>query len=448
MPPLTGLQIQKLLPGTNCKKCGVNTCLAFAMKLAAKNADLSECPDVSEEAQAILGAAAAPPIRTVSIGAGDEAVSVGGETVMFRHEKTFANPTAIGCALDDAMASAEIERRVRAAAAYRLERVGQELRLDLLSVACRSGDAERFLATLDQVASLWERGIVVQSDEPALLRRAAQRLAGRKPLLASASSGSAAELGEVAKATGSALAVAADNMDDLVAGVEALESIDFRDIFLELRADSLCEHLQNNIIMRRGALKAGLKTLGYPTLKVVQTGNAFDDAVEAGLEIAKYGGVVVLPEFDPATLVSLLTMRQNLYTDPQKPVQVEPAIYPVGEPDATSPVFVTTNFSLTYFIVSGEIENAGISAWLVVPECEGMSVLTAWAAGKFGGEQIGAFAKEAGLEQRTGSRKIVIPGHVARISGELEEAMPGWQVIVGPAEAADLERFVKEVLPT
>jgi acetyl-CoA decarbonylase/synthase complex subunit gamma len=416
------------------------------MKLAGKNAELSECPDVSEDAKAIIGAAAAPPIRTVTIGAGDDAVAVGGETVMFRHEKTLVNQTAIGIRLDDTMAEAEIERCVREAAGYSLERVGEEIRLDLVGVTFRSGTSERFLSTIDRVASLWNRAIVVRCDEPALLREAAEKLEGRRPLLASVNALSAEELCDVAKATGAALAVAADDMDDLVAGVEVLERNDFRDIFLELRTDSLCEHIQNNIIIRRGALKAGLGTLGYPTLKFVHTGNPFDDAIEAGLEVTKYGGVVVLPGFDPATLVSLLTMRQNIYTDPQKPVQVEPNIYPVGEPDAKSPVFVTTNFSLTYFIVSGEIENSGISAWLLVPECEGMSVLTAWAAGKFNGEQIGAFAKEFKLEERTESRTIVIPGHVARISGETEEAMPGWQVVVGPAEAADLESFVKEVM--
>jgi len=446
MPPLTGLQIQKLLPGTNCRKCGLNTCLAFAMKLAGKKAELSECPDVSEEAKAILGAAAAPPIRTVSIGAGASAVAVGGETVMFRHEKTFVNQTAIGIALDDTLGEEEIERRVRDVSGYCLQRVGEELRVDLLSVAFRSGANGRFLSTIDRVASLWDRAIAVRCDEPARLREAAEKLEGRRPLLASANADSAEELRDVARATGSVLAVAADDMDGLVATVGSLEENDFRDILLELRTDDLCEHIQNHIIIRRGALKAGLKSLGYPMLKFVHTGNPFDDAVEAGLEVTKYGGVVVLPEFDPATLVSLLTMRQNVYTDPQKPVQVEPNIYPVGEPDATSPVFVTTNFSLTYFIVSSEIENSGISAWLLVPECEGMSVLTAWAAGKFSGEQIGAFAREARLEERTDNRTIVIPGYVARILGETEEAMPGWQVIVGPAEAGDLEGFVKRVL--
>jgi|TARA_Y100000031_G_scaffold148332_1_gene184504 acetyl-CoA decarbonylase/synthase complex subunit gamma len=446
MPPLTGLQIQKLLPGTNCKECGLNTCLAFAMKLAAKKADLAECPDVSEQSKAILGAASAPPIRSVVLGVGANTVTAGGETVMFRHEKTFVNQTAIGVALDDTMTDLELEQRTRATAEYSLERVGEEIRLDLISVAFRSGANDRFLPALDKAASCWDRAIVVRSDEPSALCDAAKRLEGRRPLLASATRDTAEEVCGVAKSTGAALAVTADNMDDLVAAVEVLENNDFKDIFLELRADSLSEHLQNNIIIRRGALKSGLKVLGYPTLKFVETGNPLDDAIEAGVEVAKYGGLVILPTFEPATLVSLLAMRQSIFTDPQKPIQVDPKIYRIGEPDFNSPVFVTTNFSLTYFIVTGELENSGISAWLLVPECEGMSVLTAWAAGKFDGDTIGSFAKEVHLEDQTSNRKIVIPGHVAQISGELEDAMPGWEVIVGPQEAGDLESFVKNVL--
>jgi acetyl-CoA decarbonylase/synthase complex subunit gamma len=446
MAPLTGLQIQKLLPKTNCKECGSNTCLAFAMKLAAKKADLSECPYASDEAKAVLGAAAEPPVRTVTVGTEGHALTTGGETVMFRHEKTFVNQTGLGLAVDDTLSDEELRQRVGALAAYKLERVGQELAGDLVSVACKSGSVDRLLATLDTVTALWGGAIAVRTEDVSALKAAAEKLQGRRPLLASATPATAVELAEAAKAAGAALAVCADNFDALAATVEKLREADFRDIFLELRADSLCEHFQNNTIIRRGALKAGLKCLGYPTLKYIDTGNEFDDALEAGLEIAKYGGIAVLNDFDPAVWVSLLALRQNIYTDPQKPIQVEPKIYPIGEPDDTSPVFVTTNFSLTYFIVSGEIENAGQSAWLLVPECEGLSVLTAWAAGKFGGAKIGAFAKEVGIENVTADRRMVIPGYVAQISGELEEALPGWRIIVGPQEASDMEGFVKNVM--
>ena len=446
MAKLSGLEIQKLLPKTNCKECGSNTCLAFAMKLAAKKAELSECPYVSDEAKSILGAASEPPIRTVTVGVGANAFNIGGETVLYRHEKTFVNQTAFGLALDDTLSPEEINKQVTAFAAYSLERVGEKLQPNLVSVGCKSNSSERFLAALDEVLSVWDRPIAVQSDDPAILRGAAEKLKGKKAVLASATPATLDELCKVAIESGSVLAVTADNFNDIAAMTEKLQSNGFRDILIELRANSLSEHYQNNSIMRRSALKGGVKALGYPILSYINTGNAIDDAVEAGIEIAKYGGVVVLPEFDPATYVSLLALRQSIYTDPQKPIQVEPKIYAIGEPTENSPVFVTTNFSLTYFIVSGEIENAGLSAWLLVPECEGMSVLTAWAAGKFSGAKIASFAKEVELANCTRNQKLIIPGYVAQISGELEEAMPGWQVIVGPQEAGDLESFIKSVI--
>lgn len=443
---MNGLQIQKLLPKTNCKECGCNTCLAFAIKLAAKKAELAECPYVSDEAKVILAAAAEPPIRTVTLGTGDDTFKAGGETVTFRHEKTFVNQTGLGLAVNDGMSDDELERRVKELGDYSLERVGEMLTPDLISIAYKSGSRDRFLTVCEKVATEWGRSIAIRTDDSEVLCAAAERLHGRRPLLASATLATVEELRRIADDTGSVLAVAADNFDDLVLMSEKLRTSGFREVFLELRADSLCEHLQNNTIIRRGALKAGIKSLGFPTLKYIDAGNPLDDAIEAGIEITKYGGLIVLREFDPAVFTSLLTLRQNIFTDPQKPIQVEPKVYPIGEPDENSPVFLTTNFSLTYFIVSGEIENAGASAWLVVPECEGLSVLTAWAAGKFGGDKIGAFVKESGLQERISSRKIVIPGYVAQISGELEEALPGWQVLVGPREAGDIESFVKNVL--
>ncbi|HEY3323906.1 MAG TPA: acetyl-CoA decarbonylase/synthase complex subunit gamma [Planctomycetota bacterium] len=443
---LTGLQIQKLLPKTNCKECGCSTCLAFAMKLAGKKAELKECPYVSEEAKAILGAASEPPIRTVTLGAGPAVFKAGGETVAYRHEKTFCNQTGLGLAIDDTLDDAALKAAIQPFAAYSLPRVGEILRPDLLSVSYKSRSLPRFLSVLEQAAGLWDRAIAVRSDDPAALKAAAERFAGKKILLASATSATVDELLPVAQKNGAALALAGSHFDSLTQMTGKLQEKGFRDIFLELRADSLCEHFANNTIARRAALKSGVKTLGYPILNYINTGNVYDDAAEAGIEIAKYGGLTILPKFDPALFMPLLTLRQNIYTDPQKPIQVEPKIYAVGEPSENSPVFVTTNFSLTYFIVSGEIENAGVSAWLVVPECEGLSVLTAWAAGKFGGAKIGTFVKESGIESKIKSRTIVIPGYVAQISGELEEALPGWRVIVGPQEAIDIESFVKNVL--
>jgi acetyl-CoA decarbonylase/synthase complex subunit gamma len=219
----------------------------------------------------------------------------------------------------------------------------------------------------------------------------------------------------------------------------------FNDIILNFQTNSLAEEFQVNSIARRAALKDNYKPLGYPSLSFAETGDQMEDTVMVINEISKYGGICVLSSFDPAQMSALMTLRLNIYTDPQKPIQVEPKVYPVGEPDENSPVFVTTNFSLTYFIVSGEIENSGTSAWLLVPECEGMSVLTAWAAGKFSGSSIAKFAKEIELEKQVKTREIIIPGYVAQISGELEESMAGWKVLVGPQEAADIESYVKAI---
>jgi acetyl-CoA decarbonylase/synthase complex subunit gamma len=443
---LSGLQIQKLLPKTNCKECGSNTCLAFAMKLAGKKAEPEECPYLSDEAKAILAAESEPPIRTVEVGTGDRTFKSGGETVLYRHEKTFFNETALGLSVSDAMDLPELEKRVRSFSEYSLERVGETLRPNLISVEFKSGSIEHFTATLGKVAELWDGPIVARTDDSAALTAAADSLRDRKILLASATPETVDELIPVAKDRGAVLALGARTMDELTGMVEKARDGGLRDLFLELRAECLSERFQNNTILRRAALKGGVKALGYPVLTYIDTGNEMDNAVEAGIEISKYGGVVVLPEFDPAVFVTLLTLRQNIFTDPQKPIQVEPKVYAIGEPDENSPVFLTTNFSLTYFIISGEIENSGISAWLVIPECEGMSVLTAWAAGKFGGAKVGAFVKQSGLEERINSRTIVIPGYVAQISGELEESLPGWKVLVGPQEAGDIESFVKNVL--
>ncbi len=443
---LTGLQIQKLLPKTNCKECGSNTCLAFAMKLAAKKAELKECPYVSEEAKTVLAAAAEPPIRTVTLGKGQGAFRSGGETVIHRHEKTFVNPTGLGVALEDTLEPAALEEEVRRIREHSVARVGETLRIDAVSVSARSGSPARFVEALLRVAALWDRALVARSDDPSLLRAAAEKLQGRGILLASAGPGTWRELVGVAKATGSALAAGASSLDELLELARALEGEGLRDIFLEPRAVGLAERFQTNVVLRRAALKARVKSLGYPILRYIETGDAVDDAVEAGIEIVKYGGLAVLRGFDPAVFLPLLTLRQNIFTDPQKPIQVEPKVYAIGEPGDESPVFVTTNFSLTYFIVSGEIENSGISAWLAVVECEGMSVLTAWAAGKLSGAKVASFIKESGLAGGSGGRKLVIPGYVTMISGELEEALPGWQVLVGPQEAAEIESFVKNVL--
>ncbi|MBN2449824.1 MAG: acetyl-CoA decarbonylase/synthase complex subunit gamma [Lentisphaeria bacterium] len=444
---LTGLQIQKLLPKTNCKECGCNTCLAFAMKLAAKKADLSECPYASEEARKVLGAAGEPPVRGVAFGPRRTLV-LGEETVLYRHEKTFVHQTALAIAVRDTDPSEEVETTLARMRDYVQERVGESIRLDMVAVCQRGRDVSAFVALARRAHEATGLPLVLCSPDPQALAAAATAVKGSHSLLASATPETADALWPVAKDNEHALALTGATLDDVASLAARLRETGCKDLVLQLPTHSLAEAFQANSIVRRGALRNGLKALGYPTLAFIDTGNRLQDTVAAVTEISKYGGICVLPSFDPAQLTALMTLRLNLYTDPQKPIQVDPRLYPIGEPTPQSPVFVTTNFSLTYFIVSGEIENAGISAWLLVPECEGMSVLTAWAAGKFSGSSVAKFAKEIDLDNQVASRQIIIPGYVAQISGELEENMPGWNVLVGPQEAADLESFIKARLKT
>jgi len=439
---LTGLQIQKLLPKTNCKECGVNTCLAFAMKLAARKAEIADCPYASDEAIKVLSEAYEPPVKGVQLGAA-KGLRLGEETVLYRHEKTFVNQTLLAVNINDTDDQGIIEDTLRAVKEYTVERVGEVIDLDMVAVTHLGGDGDAFV---DLAVRAWRevgKPLVLRCSDPAVLRRAAEAVSGSHSVLASATPDTADELVAVAKEHGHALALTAPDLDQLAATAGRLKGGGFNDLIGVFETHSLAERFQTNSIARRAAIKGNYKPLGLPFLRFVDEAGLVAGTVEAVNEIAKYGGICVLPAFDAAQIASLITLRLNIFTDPQKPIQVEPKVYPIGEPDADSPVFLTTNFSLTYFIVGGEIENSGLNAWLVVPECEGMSVLTAWAAGKFSGATVAKFCKEIGLEEQVNRREIIIPGYVAQISGDLEESLPGWSVLVGPQEASDIESFIK-----
>ncbi|MBP7585303.1 MAG: acetyl-CoA decarbonylase/synthase complex subunit gamma [Spirochaetes bacterium] len=442
---LTGLQIQKLLPGTNCKECGSNTCLAFAMKLAAKKADLSECPYASDEAKRVLGEATEPPVRAVALGEKGDIVT-GEETVLYRHEKTFVHPTLIAVTIRDTDDDAAVAAAIENIKSYRFERVGETFGIDMAALLQKGNDGARFIALAEKIAKETGKPLVLRSSNVSALKEASKKIKGSRSVLCAPAAASAEELLAAAKDDGHALALTGSMLDELFSIAQKIRDGGFLNVLLHFTTHSLAEQFQVNAIARTAAIKGGVKPLGFPFLRFIDSGNGLDDTVEAVTEIAKYGGIVALPGFDAAQIAALMTLRLNIFTDPQKPIQVEPNIYPIGEPTTESPVFVTTNFSLTYFVVSGEIENSGKSAWLVVPECEGMSVLTAWAAGKFNAEKIAAFMKERNADTMVTRKRLVIPGYVAQLSGELEESLPGWEILVGPQEAADIESFVKSRL--
>lgn len=444
MAKLTGLVIQKLLPNTNCKECGSNTCMAFAMKLASQKADLSQCPYASDEAKRVIGAASEPPVKGIELGS-DGKLKVGEETVLYRHEKTFVHPTIIAVNLNDTDSSEQIDATLKAIHEYELVRAGQMARVEMVSITQKSPDGKNFTELVRKAYEITKRPLILRAIDHNLLSEAAKIIKGSRSIIASATPQSVGVLKPIAQENGHVLAITASDLDQLVNLADQLKKEKFENIVLDFHAQNLDQAFMQNIVARRAALKDNFKPLGYPSLAFIDSLDLFDSTIRAMTEISKYGGICVLPNFDPAQLLTLMTQRMGLYTDPQKPIQVEPKVYPIGEPNKDSLVFVTTNFSLTFFLVSGEIENTGKSAWLIVPECEGMSVLTAWAAGKFNGRTIAKFIKEVKLEEMVNTRKIIIPGYVANISGELEDGLSGWKVLVGPQDAADIEGYLKSL---
>ena len=444
---LTGLEIYKLLPKTNCKECGFPTCLAFAMKLSQKGTELDKCPTVSDEAKTALDAAAAPPIKLVAIGAGERAFEIGNEVVLFRHEKTFYHqPGLVVRVKSDDPQLAETAARV---AGYEVERVGMKLRLDGLAVEHAAGDAAAYAAAVAaaRAAAPGLPLVLMSGDAAAIDAALSGGAAADRPLVHAATTANWQAMADVAAKHGCPLAIRAE-AGDLAGLAELSESVrgaGVEDILLDPGTTGLADDLAAFTQLRRLALKKGARALGFPIFALATAPTWQAELARATQAVAKYAGVVVIDHLEPAEVYALLTLRQNIYTDPQKPIQVEPKLYEVGTAGPDSPVLITTNFSLTYFSVSGEVEGAGVPAWLLVADSDGQSVLTAWAAGKFDAEKIAKTVKDSGIESRINHKKLVIPGHVAGLSGEVEEELPGWQIMVGPRDAADIPNYLKNV---
>lgn len=443
---LTGIQIFKLLPKTNCGECGVPTCLAFAMNLAGGKAELDKCPYVSDEAKEKLAAESAPPIRPVTIGTGDYAVKVGGETVLFRHEKTFVNPPGLAAVVSTAEDEASVNGKLERFKACQYDRVGLKLRAEMFVVQDTAGEADGFTALARKVVDGTGASLILKSDRVEALRAAAMALKDRKPLLYAATSANAEALGELAKEVACPLAVKGDgSIDSVIALTEKLTGMGLKDLVIDTGNRDLKKVFEDQVLIRRAALKDRFRPLGFPTIIMANemADNLMDETLVTATFIAKYGALIALSDFQPHALFPLFLERLNIYTDPQRPMTAEQGIYPINNPDENSPVLVTCNFSLTYFIVSGEIESSRVPSWLCVQDTEGLSVMTAWAAGKFSGESVGTFINKCGIKDKVKHRNIIIPGYAAGISGELEEELGGWTVTVGPREASQIPKFLK-----
>ncbi len=442
---LTGIQIFKLLPKTNCKECGVPTCLAFAMNLASGKAELDTCPHVSEEAREKLSEASAPPIRPVVIGKGVRECKAGGETVLYRHEKTFFNPTILSATVSSDISDADLEAKLVRFNSIQYERVGLNLRPELIAVKDTGGDKEGFAKTAEKIAKTSEFNIILMTEDADVMKAGVDACGFKRPLLYAATDATADAFGALAKENDLPLAVKADSIEAVRPLIEKLTGMGLKDLVIDSGARELKQALEDQVAIRRAALKSGDRVFGFPTITLPceMASNSDMETLIAAMFISKYGGIVVMSDFSGETVFPLLLERLNIFTDPQRPMTVTEGIYEIGNPDENSPVLVTTNFALTYFIVSGEVEGSKVPVWLLIKDSEGLSVLTAWAAGKFAGDDVGTFVKKSGIMDKIKHKKLVIPGFAAAIAGDVEEELPGWDIIIGPREAAHLPGFLK-----
>jgi len=444
---LSGLEIFKKLPKTNCKDCGFPTCLAFAMQLAAGKVELEKCPHISEEVKEALSEASQPPILKVEIGAGNDSFVIGEETVMFRHDRTFVNQNAFAVTVEDDMDSSKIEEIIKDVNEIAYERVGQILKLDAICIKNKSKDKDKFLEVTDKVASLTKIPLILVSSDTEILKSAAGKFKENKPLIHAATADNIDFFIALGKETGCPIAVRGKSFEDIAVVTGKMREAGIKNLVIDIGSRDFKDDYYNQIILRMAAIKQKNRLFGYPT--IVFPGEMTDDPLKetliASVFVAKYGSIIVLSNASHQNIFPLMVYRQNIYTDPRRPMQVEQKIYEIGSPDENSPVLITTNFSLTYFIISGEVESSKVPSWLLVMDVEGQSVLTAWAAGKFVPELIAQFVKKSGIAEKVKKKEIVIPGYVAQLQGELEDELgDGWKVVVGPREAGEVPKFLKE----
>ncbi|MDR7868514.1 MAG: acetyl-CoA decarbonylase/synthase complex subunit gamma [Sporomusaceae bacterium] len=438
---LTGLDIFKQLPKKNCKECGAPTCLAFAMSIAAGKAALEQCPYVSEEAKEALGSAAAPPIRLVTVGAGAKALALGDETVIFRHDKTFCHPTGLAITVEDALAADALAAKVAKINDLQVERVGQQLAVDLIAVVNASGSPATFKDAVAKAASLTELPLVLVSENPEAIAAALPPVAARKPLVYAATADNYEQMTELAKANACPLAVRGKNLADTADLVEKIAPL-YKELVIDTGSRETAQVLADQTQIRRLAIKKKFRPFGYPTITFTSAADPREEVIQASVYVAKFAGVIVLKADEKSQILPLLAWRQNVYTDPQKPIAVEARIYEIGAVTPQSPVYICTNFALTYFAVEGEVAASKIPAYILPVDTDGTSVLTSWASGKFSADSITAFLESSGIKDKVNHTTCVIPGYTAVLSGKLKEKS-SWNVLVGPQEAAGIPAFAK-----
>ncbi|MDR2393778.1 MAG: acetyl-CoA decarbonylase/synthase complex subunit gamma [Treponema sp.] len=439
---LKGLDIFKFTPKTNCKECGSPTCMAFAMKVAQGAIPLDKCTHMSPEALAKLGEATAPPMKTVKFGVGNAEYTLGGETVLFRHEKTFVSKSLYGVTL----CSDCVDQSLSELKTVDYVRIGERMYVELVNVEY-TGNKDQFLEAVKKALTV-ERTLILEVSDPAVAREALELTKAGKPILNGANESNYKEMSALATEFGVVLGVSGTSLEGIYDTVEAIEKLENKNLIIDVGYSSVKEAFANAVQIRRAALKDQDRVFGYPSIVNVAKlapGDSVMQVALASLFTLKYGSIIIMSGMSYAQALPLYGLRQNIFTDPQKPMKVEPGIYPLNGADENAVCATTVDFALTYFVVSGELERSGVPVNLLISDAGGYSVLTSWAAGKLSASSIARFFKEAKIEDKLKNRNLIIPGKVAVLKGELEESLPGWKIIVGPNEAVASVKFLKEL---
>ena len=443
---LKGLDIFKLSPKKNCKECGCPTCMAFSMKVAQGAVDIAACPYFAPEALAKLSAATEPPMKTIKVGAGDAEQSLGGETVLFRHEKTFVSRTRYAMSLCTCMDDETVAQKLEDIKKVDYERIGERMFVEMVYVNY-SADGKQDYVELVKKAAETGRILILDCKDAEIAKAALEVCKDGKPILNGADASNYEAMNAVATAAGVVLGVSGADLSEIHDTVEKLEGLGNKNLVIDVTGADVKETFKNAVQIRKAAIKDGDRTFGYPSivnLHTIAAGDLHKQAALLSLFTMKYGSVIVAEHIGYAEALPLYGLRQNLFTDPQKPMKVEPGIYPLNGADENSVCLTTVDFALTYFLVSGELERSGVPVNLIINDAGGLSVLTSWAAGKFSSSSIAKFFQEQDIEGKVKSRKLIIPGKVAVLKGELEAKMPGWEIIIAPNEAVQLVKFMKD----
>ena len=439
---LTGLQIYKLLPKTNCGDCNFPTCMAFAMQLAAKKVSLDQCPHVSEEARKALAEASAPPMKLVRIGEGENRLEVGQETVLFRHEEKFYHPTGVAILVEDSLSDEEIDRKIDAISKLKFTRVGEQIGVDLVALRHVSSDGGRYSQLAAKIQEKTGLPLILICQDTSLLEDALKKVGDKRPLLYAATKDNFERMASLAKSYNCPLSVRAESLEELADLTQNIKKMGVDELVLDPDTRETGKALCELTKLRRLALKKVFRPLGYPVIIFTSEDNPFQEVAQATTYVCKYASIVVMKAETPWQILPLLTVRQNIYTDPQVPNAVEAKLYEIGAVTPKSPVIVTTNFSLTYFTVESEVENSKVPTYISVVDTEGLGVLNAYAGDKWSPEKIAKTLEAQKVREKVEHNAIIIPGLVAVFRAELEEEF-GWKVLVGPEEAARIPSFLK-----